>query len=260
MIPIDTVYQQILREIVPSLTTVGYTFNEAYAVPGAGEVFGTEEDLHLPFVKPLGTLGYGHISLLYSPHAYLEEQQFTVRLLRYDEPAPFEIAAIPILGINRTFITGYLPRTPQFPLPLSMRRHPWSFRSVAELTMQLRAVQQRLVSIVLPWIECATSSQFVHIEPAWLVEPFTKYLDTTWDAVTTYAALAPFRMPEMYIEAGDVEQSYLVNVIFVLLEHLQPPDSGESPSPAVLAYLLNSLTGEMQFQIKEFEALQRATR
>jgi hypothetical protein len=129
------------------------------------------------------------------------------------------------------------------------------FHSEAELVRLLHCVLQRLDGPVLSWLECPESSQFVHVEKAWYIEPFANYVTGRWDAARAYAAVRGFAPPQFLTEAGDDDESFLVSKVHQTLYALQLPPPSKQIKQAILEYLLACLQDRETFRRDIYLAL-----
>jgi len=259
MSPTNFFRECVLEELQSTLLERGYQFREDFAAFSPPQV---PDDFYLPFTTILDGEKYAHVILSHSFVPRDQKQEFDVLLLRYEGAEPWEALATPIPGRSHMNIAGYLPGPTADPLPLIRGRHmarqQWQFHSEPELRLQLQLVRQRLENVSLPWLESLESTQFIHVEKDWYCEPFKNYLTGIWDAATAYAAIQGFERPGFWIEAGDADETYLVNEVVRILYQLQLPQPIKRPNQVLLDYLLECLQGQEQFSITRYREIKAA--
>jgi hypothetical protein len=251
----------VIEELQPALEAHSYRFRSEFTALHPPEI---PDDFYLPFTKKIDDLGYIHLVFSHSFVPKDSMQEFDVLLLRYEDYEPVEAWAMPIPGRPRTNIVGYLPGRDADPLPLILSRHMarqnWQFYSDEDLRSKMQLVRKQLENIVLSWIENPTSTQFIHVEKSPFLKSFDNYVTGIWSAETAYTAIQNLVEIESRIEAGDDNDTYLVNEVARILYQLQIPNPINRPHNVLIEYLLACLRDERKFDIAEYRELLRALR
>lgn len=232
------------------LTEQGYTLQEDFAVQTEQKV---PIQVFLPYLKPLGDLGYAHIIVGYSANQRSKRQYFSVQVLRYDDRKPHEACLGPRIDCPRTYLAGYLPIPTNPPLPLfvsgSRTLMAWSFEHQEQLVQQILAVRERLAKTILPWLEDPSTTQYVKVKKEWYIQPFEHYLAGRIDAAQAYERVKDFRPEGYFIDVETVAEAELVSIVHTILrQHMLVPHLGqEIYQPVLLEYLLACLKGDKEF-------------
>jgi hypothetical protein len=236
------------------VTSHGFSFREDIRHRSVRELPAKE---YLVYTKPVRTIGFAHIAFAYSP-TNKPQQSYYVLILRYSGLEPVEAFAVPMLGKPRSNIAGYLGNASHPPLPLTGTPGSWSFATDAELREQMTHIAGVLCDSIIPWLEDVTSSQFIYVHKADIVEAFEQYVNGTWEAKTAYDTVKGLFPEGYYIEAGDESNSALVYEINTILRQrsTNPHPKNDAYPPPLLHYLRTCLRDETKFDYDFYRRMQ----
>jgi hypothetical protein len=220
----NDVFRQIWRTLgQPMLTDQGYELQGHIATQQPPAI---PEDVFLPYIKSLDSLGYAHVILGYSAHPRAATQRFSIQLLRYDDTEPYEAFLGPRISNPRTFLAGYLPNEERPPLPLGGSRwfDQWHFSDQHELRQKLAVCRERLDITILPWLETPTATQWAPVDKAWYRRPFERYCLGEVTAAQAYDAVKWFLPEGYFLDAGTLADTALVYEVNTILrsETIEP--------------------------------------